>query len=330
MTIQRSLFLLISLFAVSHYAVTEEKAVGSGWTSISSGKYCTTRYKSYKDTNCKQACIDDGAGCGSYTEYSNGWCQLIAPGCSSWNTARDTTAITWTRCPSADLRDRSGVQKRGVRGEDQIGTCSECARGYTDISDGIVFNWVDGTKRNLVLTDKYGNWILDGQLPVSDSNYRNTDDWDRSDWKGSTHGYDVEKFNGCADRTCEHATTVQGGEMWTSCSSNPSCPSGYWPDGPSYDAAPSMWEAKNGKFGMNCVLGRKQKCQNSECHRWGPSSTSSGLNTLAESSIDVYSFMRQGSFYVLAPIGLFATIAFLWKAFNKTATYTEVLEEDDV
>lgn len=231
-------------------------------------------------------------------------------------------------CPSADLKDRSGVKKRNVQGENQLGTCKGCASGWTDISDGIVFNWVDGNTRKLVLTDKYGNWVLDGELPKTDSNYRNTEDWDRYDWKGRTHGYDVMNFNGCVDRSCEHATTVQGGEIWTSCSSNPTCPSGYWADGKPLDSPPSLWEMKFGTFGHNCVVGKKQKCRNSECHTWGPASATTSVNTFAESSLNMYAFTYQGALYVLASIGLVAIIMFSYKSFNKTPPYTEVQEAE--
>lgn len=290
MAFQRSLIFLVCVFAVSHAKTCT--------ISLRSLDGCSQRVKTNIRGICEFGWGDDEAnakcqeqGYGDATAYgrhgNNREVELccgerMAPEIS-WEESRWSGSVG---CPSADLRDRSGVQKRTVRGENQIGTCRRCASGYTDISDGIVFNWVEGNTRKLVLTDKYGNWVLDGELSVSNSNYRNTDDWDRRDWKGDTHGYGVENFNGCADRKCEHATTVQGGEMWTACSSNPTCPDGYWPDSSrTYDAAPDIWEAKNGKFGYNCAWGTKRKCRKSKCHRWGPASTSSGLNTLEETSV---------------------------------------------
>merc|ERR550534_3648818 len=68
------------------------------WEQISDadGQYCVSMYNPHSNSNCRQACMDDTV-CGAYTQYGNGWCQLIASECTEWRTAADTSAISWRK-----------------------------------------------------------------------------------------------------------------------------------------------------------------------------------------------------------------------------------------
>jgi len=95
------------------------------WEQISDadGQYCVSMYNPHSNSNCRQACMDDNV-CGAYTQYRNGWCQLIASECTEWRNAADTSAISW--------------RKPGQQSKEQIKLDAEStAREYSMVEEAV-------------------------------------------------------------------------------------------------------------------------------------------------------------------------------------------------
>eukprot|EP00492_Amphilonche_elongata_P004546 TRINITY_DN4921_c0_g1_i1.p1 TRINITY_DN4921_c0_g1~~TRINITY_DN4921_c0_g1_i1.p1 ORF type:complete len:146 (-),score=7.73 TRINITY_DN4921_c0_g1_i1:386-823(-) len=60
------------------------------------GQYCASKYNPHQNPNCQQACMDDDT-CGTYTLFGSGWCHFVHSECTDWQTADDSTAVSWRK-----------------------------------------------------------------------------------------------------------------------------------------------------------------------------------------------------------------------------------------
>lgn len=85
-------------------------------------------------------------------------------------------------CSTADFHQYNmpGVQSSGVKSE------------YD--GQGLIFSWLDGGYRKMVLTDLQGNWVKTGYVSQGSQTYKDTSTWTE---RPPSRGYSISNFQAC-------------------------------------------------------------------------------------------------------------------------------------